>query len=81
MINQPYASLPRCIELGYGSNADEVCGNLVGKIDEIDLGETTHDEPTEWTKIRILSAHVEYDPNSMHPYYVNVDAEDINGQE
>lgn len=77
MKNQRYASLARLIELGYGANADEVCKNLIGKIDEIDLGEASHDEPTIWHKIRIIDARVEIHPDSMHPEYVHVDAEEV----
>lgn len=77
MKNQRYASLARLIELGYGANADEVCKNLIGKIDDIDCGEATHDEPTIWHKIRISDARVEKHPESMHPEYVHIDAKEV----
>jgi hypothetical protein len=75
--NVSYASLDLLIRRGVGSNADEVCQNLVGKVDPIDLGDTTHDEPTEWTQLHITAARVQHDPTSMHPYYVYVDGEEI----
>jgi hypothetical protein len=77
MINQRYASLERCIGLGYGSNADEVCQNLIGKVDEIDLGEASHDEPAIWHRIRITDARLQHHPDSMYPEYIHVDAEEV----
>ena len=78
MINQPYASLDRLIELGYGANAEEVCQNLIGKVDQIENPDSSEGEAwDDIPQVHITAARVQHDPTSMYPYYVYVDGEEI----
>ena len=80
-INVPYANLELLIERGVGSNANEVCKNLIGVVDEIDINNDNAEPPySDFHRVRIVGARVEHHPSSMYPYYVHVDAEEINGQ-
>ena len=81
MINQPYASLDRLIELGYGANAEETCANLVGREDRIETNDVSFDDPEYRPKnqplVKITAARVVHDTTCVHPYCVHVDAEEI----
>ena len=79
MQNVPYGSVDFLRYSGIGSNADEICKNLIGRIDQISSDGWVENRWEEIPQVQITAAHVDlsYDPVQFPEGFVRVDAKKI----
>ncbi|OLD63780.1 MAG: hypothetical protein AUF65_01345 [Chloroflexi bacterium 13_1_20CM_50_12] len=79
MQNAPYASVSLLRESGVGVTADEICKNIIGRIDQISSDGWVENRWEEIPQVQITAAHVDlsYDPVQFPEGFVRVDAKKI----